>query len=355
MANDIYEALAKLNTTKADYTNMSANDLSELLSRPVSAARTDDELRASAENQFASLYNQKRLSAQQQYDATANSIDSQLAALADAYTAQKEQTYRDITSALGAADRAALSRGMGRSSYNLANQANIQNSGNRYLQEIYNAETNQRNALNSEKSLAAQQLAQQLASYGVDKESDILAWMDTQRENDYTKQLQELQYRNEIEKYLAEYAMDKAMLDAQLGNTSGGGTYAPKSKDDGKDDDKDDDKDDSIFDRLQNMVYSNMSNAEARTATEKELANAQEQLKSKALSESFKTLLENRRDTLKTVLNNGAPAARAYQDVKANAAVANGFLPPHTGVSSHLDPIAVYNTLNDPLGIIRKK
>lgn len=221
---DIYEALAKkLNGTTVDYGSLTANQLSDLLARPASGQRTEEQLRASGENKYASLYNQKNLAANQQYEATENSIQNQLASLADAYSAQKKQMQKNTASSLSTADRYALQRGMGRSSYNLANMANIQNAGNEALQGVYAAETNERNSLNSNLSLAKQQLAQILSSYGVGKETDILSYMDEQRESDYAKALEELQYRNELEMTLAEFAKQYGGASGSGGGGGGGG------------------------------------------------------------------------------------------------------------------------------------
>ena len=219
---DIYEALAKRqNGTTVDYTKIDANQLSSLLARPTGSQRSEAQLRQAAENRFASLYNQKNLAAQQQYDTTANAISNQLAALADAYTAQREQTQKDTAASLSWADRNALQRGMGRSSYNLANMTNIRNAGDKALQATYTAETNERNALNNNLSLAKQQLGQLLAAYAVDRETDILAHMDELRDKDYTRALQELQYRNELEMALANFGLN-ASKSGSGGSGNGG-------------------------------------------------------------------------------------------------------------------------------------
>ena len=173
-----------------------ANKLPEVLNTMEYTARTDDQLRAEAEQRVGSLYNQKNLAINQQYARTTGSLKSQLDSLADTYAGQKEQAAENTKQAISKQDRSGLSRGMGRSSYLQATLGNMQTQGNKLLNQIDTAQTNQTNAINSQLQLADQQLGEILAAYQVDKETDILARMDELRSTDKTDSRAAAEYNN---------------------------------------------------------------------------------------------------------------------------------------------------------------
>lgn len=235
-----------------------ANKLPEVLNTMEYTARTDDQLRAEAEQRVGSLYNQKNLAINQQYARTTGSLKSQLDSLAETYAGQKEQAAENTKQAISKQDRSGLSRGMGRSSYLQATLGNMQTQGNKLLNQIDTAQTNQTNAINSQLQLADQQLGEILAAYQVDKETDILARMDELRSTDKTDSRAAAEYNNNLILALAEriaaqkaQEFDQKMAQEQLalsqqelalryGGASGGGnTIIYRDKTDDKDD-KDD-------------------------------------------------------------------------------------------------------------------
>lgn len=181
-----------------------ANKLPQALTTIESAARTEDELRAEAERSIGSLYNQKTLATQQQYDRTQGSLKTQLNSLADTYAQHKETVIDQTKKSVSEADRRGLTRGMGRSSYLQATLGNVQASGDKLLNQVNTAQTNQTNAINSQLQLADQQLGEILSAYQVDKELDIMAQIDKLRSTDKQDSRAATEYNNNLILALAE-------------------------------------------------------------------------------------------------------------------------------------------------------
>lgn len=181
-----------------------ANKLPQALTTIESTARTEDELRAEAERSIGSLYNQKTLATQQQYDRTQGSLKTQLNSLADTYTQHKETVIDQTKKSVSEADRRGLTRGMGRSSYLQATLGNVQASGDKLLNQVNTAQTNQTNAINSQLQLADQQLGEILSAYQVDKELDIMAQIDKLRSTDKQDSRAATEYNNNLILALAE-------------------------------------------------------------------------------------------------------------------------------------------------------
>lgn len=181
-----------------------ANKLPQALTTIESTARTEDELRAEAERSIGSLYNQKTLATQQQYDRTQGSLKTQLNSLADTYAQHKETVIDQTKKSVSEADRRGLTRGMGRSSYLQATLGNVQASGDKLLNQVNTAQTNQTNAINSQLQLADQQLGEILSAYQVDKELDIMAQIDKLRSTDKQDSRAATEYNNNLILALAE-------------------------------------------------------------------------------------------------------------------------------------------------------
>lgn len=168
------------------------------LEQPSFTARTEAELQQAAQNRYASYYDQLNQAAQQAYDRTSLAYQNQLSNMAPAYAKQMDEARLATTQAVSNVGRNALARGMGRSTYNLATMANVNLQGNKTLNSIQEALTNAQNTVNSQSAQAAEQLAQTLAGYGRNRASDILSYIDEQRQSDYAKELEALQYRNNL-------------------------------------------------------------------------------------------------------------------------------------------------------------
>lgn len=199
MARKLQEILDGAKLTGAD-----SDQLAKALTTQAATPRTDDELRAEAERAVGTLYSEKQMAAQQRYDREQTALRSQLDALGTSYQRQAEQAEKNTRLALSGADQRALSRGMGRSSYNLATMGNIQSEGNRTLDYIQQNRTNQEGAINTQMTQQSQQLADILASYQVNRETDIMARIDELRSVDKKDTRAATEYNNNLIMALAD-------------------------------------------------------------------------------------------------------------------------------------------------------
>ena len=204
MARTLKEALNGVNLKNAN-----ADSLSVALTTHQASPRTDAQLRAEAERSVGSLYNQKTLAAQQAYDRTALGLRNQLDALSSIYAQQKDNAAANTRMSLSQADRRAMSRGMGRSSYTMATLGNMQTEGDKVLDRINTQQTNAASDVQSRLQLANQQLADILSGYTVDKEMDVLSRVDAQRAKDEAAMRDATQYNNSLIMGLADRAQQQ--------------------------------------------------------------------------------------------------------------------------------------------------
>lgn len=123
------------------------------------------------------------------------------------YDAQRKASDRQYAENRAAADRAALGRGMGRSSYNLQNMANIANKGAEANQEIWR---NQQADLNK----FAYQLNQDMQ-----EQANWQAQMDYQKDRD---KIADEQWQKQFDEGIRQF---NAQLALQNGGRGGGGGY----------------------------------------------------------------------------------------------------------------------------------
>lgn len=185
---------------------ISLSQLQAQLQRPTYTAMTEEEMRAQAQNKYNAIYQQNRLSAQQAYATSDLALEQQLGELIKSYGNQATAAQKATRQSLSGADRYSLSRGMQRSSYNNATLANINLEGDRTLNAIAQNLTDSTNDVNARRALLSQQLAQQLAGYDTQYESDVQAYIDTLRQQEYERQQAALQYQNELAMQLYEYS-----------------------------------------------------------------------------------------------------------------------------------------------------
>lgn len=192
---------------------------------------TEEQMAEKAKNRYQAVYDQNRLSAQQQYDAEELARNQQLATLLDQYQLQREQSAKNYQQAAASAVRGALTRGMQRSSYIGATVGNIGIKGAEAQQAINrNQEGSVRNAA-EQQALAAKQLAAQLAQYDKSQLADQLAYQDTLEEREYNRGLTAADRANQIagDIYNAQlYAYENGLfgLGAPVTSDSGGGSYS---------------------------------------------------------------------------------------------------------------------------------
>ena len=170
MANLLEDYIAKLTANVQPYTPL-----------------TEEQMAEKAKNRYQAVYDQNRLSAQQQYDAEKLARDQQLSALLEQYQLQREQSAKNYQETAASAVRGALNRGMQRSSYIGATVGNIGIKGAEAQQAINrNQEGSVRNAT-EQQELAAKQLAAQLAQYDKSQLADQLTYQDTLEEREYNR------------------------------------------------------------------------------------------------------------------------------------------------------------------------
>ena len=168
-------------------------------------ALTQEEIRAQAAQRYQSVYDQKRLSAQQSYELSDAALLRQMEALQSAYDRQRETSRAENRRTYSEADRHALSRGMQRSSYNEDTLANIGLAGEKALQEIDRQQTEAEGNVEEERTRLSQQLGQLLKQYETDQTNDELAYADELEAREYDRAAASLNAQNELAMKIYEY------------------------------------------------------------------------------------------------------------------------------------------------------
>ena len=176
----------------------SLEDLQRQLNMNTYTPKTDEQIAQQAQNQYRSQYDAQRLAAQQQAEATDLGLQQQLSQLGASYDRQMEEAQKATRQAMSQFDRNSLGRGMQRSSYNAASLANINTQGNRTLNDIQQARTDQEGNIAAQRALAQQQLAAQLANLDTGYAADVQAAIDQLRDQEYERGLAGQQYQNNL-------------------------------------------------------------------------------------------------------------------------------------------------------------
>ena len=159
---------------------------------------------------YQSVYDQKRLAAQQAYETTDASLARELAGLKQIYDDQRAQSAADTAQAYSQADRQALSRGMQRSSYTGATLGNISLAGVKDQRRIDENQAKHADDIAQQCTLLTAQLGQQLRQYDADQQNDALAYADELRR-------EQKQYQLQMQQMEMEYYMWKSEFDAKYG------------------------------------------------------------------------------------------------------------------------------------------
>lgn len=194
---------------------MTLDELRQQLTMDTYTPKTDEQMREEANQQYASVYGQKKLAAQQTFDQTDLALSNQLASLDQSYAKQREAAAKATRASQSSLDRYSLQRGMQRSSFNAASQANILAEGEKTLADINQSETAARQNIESQRAQLASQLAAQLGQYDVDYANDVQAYFNQLRQQDEASRVEADKYRNQLLMALYEYD--------QKGGSSGGG------------------------------------------------------------------------------------------------------------------------------------
>lgn len=184
---------------------MSLNELTQKLNQETYVPRTDEQLKSEAENRYASIYGQKKLTAQQNYDASDLAYQKQLQSLTDTLALNQQALQRETANSIANANRYQVTRGMQRSSYGAANNARLEAAGNANLAQLLRQYGTDAGNIESNRTLLARQLADTLAQYDIDYLNDINAYIDEQKQIDYDREQAALQNQNQILMALYEY------------------------------------------------------------------------------------------------------------------------------------------------------
>lgn len=194
---------------------MTLDELRQQLTMDTYTPKTDEQMREEANQQYASVYGQKKLAAQQTFDQTDLALSNQLASLDQSYAKQREAAAKATRASQSSLDRYSLQRGMQRSSFNAASQSNILAEGEKTLADINQSETVARQNIESQRAQLASQLAAQLGQYDVDYANDVQAYFNQLKQQDEASRVEADKYRNQLLMALYEYD--------QKGGSSGGG------------------------------------------------------------------------------------------------------------------------------------
>lgn len=252
MASALEELITKLNQNSNTYTPL-----------------TEEQMKQQAENRYASVYGQKRLTAQQQYDSNDLALQQQLEGLQGTYDKQREQSLKNYNQAYSQADRHALSRGMQRSSYNNSTLANISLEGQKAQQAINDTQAQQEGNIGEQRRQLSQQLEAQLAEYDAAQQQDILAYVDELEAREYERTLANdnakkqlamaiYEYQHQKEREDVEDAQWQAQFNAQYGGSSGGG--GSRSSNPGKKNNNDNSNYQNLLDALNGSKTNNNLN-----------------------------------------------------------------------------------------------
>lgn len=209
-------------------------ELIEGLQKSTYVPKSQEELQQKAQNRYQSFYDQKRLSAQQEYERNAAALDKQLAGLGATYDKQREQSAKNYAQAYSQADRNLLSKGMQRSSYGAQVLSNVQMEGAEAQQDIADQEAAKRQGLEDEQALLAQQLAAQLKEYDANQAADILAYMEELEQQEYDREQQAIQYQNQLSMQIYQYLMDEKNAETEQSRWQSEFDLALKQYEDGK-------------------------------------------------------------------------------------------------------------------------
>ena len=168
-------------------------------------ALTQEEMRAQAAQRYQSVYDQKRLSAQQDYERSDAALLRQMDALQSAYDRQRENSRAENRRTYSEVGRHALSRGMQRSSYNEATLSNIHLAGDAALEEIDRQQTEAEGQVEAERVRLSDQLGQLLKQYETDQLNDELAYVDELEAREYDRATASLNTQNELAMKIYEY------------------------------------------------------------------------------------------------------------------------------------------------------
>lgn len=180
--------------------------------------KTQAELQQQAQNRYQSAYDQRRLDATQAQQQSDLALQHQAGRVGKLYDKQLDQSAQQYAQAYSQSARHQLSRGMQRSSYGAATLANIDIAGAKAADDIGQNKTDALGNIEQQRSLLAQQLADQLRSYSGQQAADVLAYMDDLEAREYDRGTQSQQYQNSLAMQIYQFAQQQKATDQAQAN-----------------------------------------------------------------------------------------------------------------------------------------
>lgn len=192
-------------------------------------ARTDDELRRLAEQQYTSYYDQLRQAARQKQERESLALENQRAGIQRSYEKKREASDKSYRQAYSQVDRETLRRGMQRSSYAAQRLANVNQEGIEANQNIWDEQNTAEGNLDAQIAQLQGQLADTLAGYDANQAADVLKRYNELQAEEYDRAREAEQYAESIRQWQTQFdesVRQFNLLHPEAGAGGGGGYYA---------------------------------------------------------------------------------------------------------------------------------
>lgn len=167
--------------------------------------KTAEQIKAQAEGEYQSYYDQLRLAAQQAQAQSDLRLAQQASSLQAAYDTQREESQRQYQRAYSQADRQLLSRGMQRSSYGNSTLANINTESSRAQDKIYQAQIAAQSNIEEQRTQLQQQLARQMSQYTASQQADIMK---------RSRELEDIEYNRQVDAWKSQMSLEQMLYQA---------------------------------------------------------------------------------------------------------------------------------------------
>ena len=186
-------------------------------------ARSDDELRRLAEQQYQSYYDQLRTAAKQKQERESLALENQRTGIQRSYEKKREASDKAYRQAYSQADRETLRRGMQRSSYAAQRLANVNQEGIEANQNIWDEQRAAEGNLDAQIAQLSGQLADTLAGYDANQAADVLKRYNELQAEEYDRAREAEQYAESIRQWQAQYDENVRQFNVLHPTPTGGG------------------------------------------------------------------------------------------------------------------------------------
>lgn len=195
-------------------------------------ARSDDELRRLAEQQYQSYYDQLRTAARQKQERESLALENQRAGIQRSFEKKREASDKSYRQAYSQTDRETLRRGMQRSSYAAQRLANVSQEGIEASQNIWDEQNEAEGNLDAQIAQTQGQLADALAGYDANQAADVLKRYNELQAEEYDRAREAEQYAESIRQWQSQFDESVRQFNvlhpepAADGGGGGGGGYS---------------------------------------------------------------------------------------------------------------------------------